>query len=278
MIEKAGGLKAGEDKWLGLSDWLKEQSDAKHSPTKQEVLDFIRENSVQIEEVEYEDEPLPDLVERCQRKYTEYYNEATDNGIEEPELYAMDKMKEEYGSQFEDGFYTNGNKLVPSFDPESDYGQWLMKQEGVRPINSTRLNYTTEGLDNKREIAFVVPTAERYEDDEIHFGELGGQAIMWVRFGETTDADGKRVLVIDEIQSKRHQEGREKGYLNKGVIEEYNHRGDILTKWRKHFIDKYDIEPWRSDEDIIKRLDEYEKEDYEHYMCGEEITDLYMNY
>lgn len=24
--------------------------------------------------------------------------------------------------------------------------------------------------------------------------------------------------------------------------------------------------------------DEYEKEDYEHYMCGEEITDLYMNY
>ena len=48
MIEKGGGLKAGEDKWLGLSDWLKGQKDKK-SLTKQEVMDYIRQNQVQVE-------------------------------------------------------------------------------------------------------------------------------------------------------------------------------------------------------------------------------------
>ena len=165
MIEKGGGLKAGEDKWLGLSDWLRERSAAMESQptkktiTKQEVLDFIRENQVHVEEVNY--------TER---------REFNDNG-----------------------------------EVVSD-----------APIDSTRLEYTTEGLDNKREIALTVPTIEPYnESDNIHFGDAGGgRAVAWVRFGETTDADGKRVLVIDEIQSKRHQDGREKGYQREMTDEE----------------------------------------------------------
>ena len=40
MLQKNGGLKAGEDKWLGLGGWLDER---KNQPiTKQEVLDYIR--------------------------------------------------------------------------------------------------------------------------------------------------------------------------------------------------------------------------------------------
>ena len=51
MIEKAGGLKAGEDKWLGLSDWLKASD--KKTLTKDEVLQYIADNNFVIEEVEY---------------------------------------------------------------------------------------------------------------------------------------------------------------------------------------------------------------------------------
>lgn len=179
MVEKNGGLKAGEDKWLGLSDWLKE-STAK-TLTKDEVLNFINQNKIVIEEVTYGD---------------------WDN---------LDKR-----------------------------------------INSIRRDYTTQGLTNKQEIALTVPTIDPWNvDDEIHFGDAGeGRAIAWIRFGETTIEDKElaeksrilgtkewwsmseeernaikdelkelkqnsnptRVLVIDEIQSKRHQEGREKGY------------------------------------------------------------------
>ncbi|MBR5205905.1 MAG: hypothetical protein IKW52_01930 [Alistipes sp.] len=51
MIEKAGGLKAGEDKWLGLSDWLKASD--KKTLSKDEVLQYIADNNFVIEEVEY---------------------------------------------------------------------------------------------------------------------------------------------------------------------------------------------------------------------------------
>lgn len=44
MLQKNGGLKAGEDKWLGLSEWLKGQD--KKSLTKQEVLEYIAQNKI----------------------------------------------------------------------------------------------------------------------------------------------------------------------------------------------------------------------------------------
>jgi len=80
--------------------------------------------------------------------------------------------------------------------------------------SEVRNNYTTKGLDDLHEIVIYSPEISPWDPgDRVHFGDAtGGRAIAWVRFGETTDADGKRVLVIDEIQSNRHQEGREKGY------------------------------------------------------------------
>ena len=53
MLQKQGGLKAGEDKWLGLSDFLNDNKGK--SLTKQEVLDYIKQNQIQIEEVSYAD-------------------------------------------------------------------------------------------------------------------------------------------------------------------------------------------------------------------------------
>ena len=96
-----------------------------------------------------------------------------------------------------------------------------------------------------------MPNIESWrETDEIHFGDAGdGRAIAWVRFGETTDSDGKRVLVIDEVQSKRHQEGREKGYRTKeqsfNVQEaEQNLRSAVkeFNDYRDQLKRKYDYE------------------------------------
>lgn len=64
MLKKNGGLKAGEDKWLGLEDWLNTQQG---SVTKQDIIDYINENSIKIEEVEYKqglvaDEGIPEYI------------------------------------------------------------------------------------------------------------------------------------------------------------------------------------------------------------------------
>ena len=202
MIEKQGGMKAGEDKWLGLSEWLK-GSDAK-TLTKGEVLDYIRANEIQVEEVEYGDYADDADFELLKEEYDQWLHE---NGYDYD--HAQKRLIERFGDDATIAFTDAYGELAIA---NSEAAAALLGKE--MPINETRLSYTTEGLDNKREIVLTVPTIEPWnEHDEVHFGEAGGgRAVAWVRFGETTDADGKRVLVIDEIQSKRHQEGREKGY------------------------------------------------------------------
>ena len=73
MIEKNGGLKAGEDKWMGLSDFLK--SSDKKTLTKQEVLDFVNEHMIVIEEEKYGEVELSAL----QDEFNEIYDNIIDN-------------------------------------------------------------------------------------------------------------------------------------------------------------------------------------------------------
>ena len=241
MIEKNGGLKAGEDKWMGLSDWLKESD--KKTLTKQEVLDFINENMIQIEEVHYaagaEDdaENTYAMIERIlQEKFGKYIAEYYEqNSGEDDDLYggdsyeyAMDKLREEMNDKFPYTIERSNSVVYLTFPYEEtdDLQEWADKL-GIKfvpqnPINSTRLDYTTDGLNNKHEIALTVPTIESWNDrDEVHFGDAGdGRAVAWIRFGDKWEQRpspqiSRKVLVIDEIQSKRHQEGREKGYKSK---------------------------------------------------------------
>lgn len=301
MIEKGGGLKAGEDKWMGLSDWLKEHKGK--SITKQEVLDFIRENQIQIEEVKYGEANSNPAFASLKEEYDQWLRE-------EGSDYAWKQLTDRYGDDADIAFWDLGGELAIS---NEEAAAALL---GENVINSTRLEYTTEGLMNNREIALTVPSIEPYNShDEIHFGDAdGGRAIAWVRFGETysypviehvqkvTDfhepyknanqrdvykpvggfasgdyvvhgkgRDGnmiyvayindkqlpvahatleearnsmneyykehprklrkaQRVLVIDEIQSKRHQDGRENGYQTEEFIQTEKRLRELESK------------------------------------------------
>ncbi|MBR4406435.1 MAG: hypothetical protein IKT30_08685, partial [Bacteroidaceae bacterium] len=276
MIRSKGGLKAGEDKWMGLSQWLNDKkAEGVKTLTKPEVLDFIDSNKIEIEEERYAEEgafrntarfkefndEYRNLVadseekwEEADRDYAEFmddmrgkYGEDWDSAMtdseshveeqllearemwqENPAEAAFNYMVEEYGDDFGTAFMYDEDGLDIA-DP--DAAAYYLEGDGI--INDVRLGYTTEGLENKREIALTVPTIEPWdESDKTHFGDAGGgTAIGWIRFGETWTREdagithpvtGKEVsakrdaktLVIDEIQSKRHQEGREKGYRN----------------------------------------------------------------
>ena len=287
MIEKNGGLKAGEDKWMGLSDWLKASD--KKTLTKQEVLDFINENMIRIEEQHYGEideeeatrkaimndvargyslEELQEMVDENAESASRYDDEAEDEDFN-LDSWLMDRMVDEFGDDFS-AFFTISGGYIEQTDPhwwERDEDAEVLEDEsGVRQIHAIRADYTTSGLKNNHEIALTIPTIEPWNvNDNIHFGDAGeGRAIAWIRFGETkrqspevkeriaefdvvmkemmdkygydyesslTGDDlirhntakrnyfetlkqhpSKKVLVIDEIQSKRHQEGREKGY------------------------------------------------------------------
>lgn len=297
MIEKNGGLKAGEDKWLGLSDWLKASD--KKSLTKDEVLQYIAENDIQIEEVQYS-ETNTELLDRVGELTNDlYYIDEGINSLSESIAKGKQRLKtltdakrvfdekaealkQEYGEDspeyqnhiFYDSYTDDIESLEASIAQDEEYyntqseradalrSELEMLNEEVgdeREINSTRLDYTTKGLGNKREIALVVPTIEPWNtSDNIHFGDAGeGRAVAWIRFGETTDAEGKRVLVIDEIQSKRHQEGREKGYRDveaekREKAERERELTEVvlprLAELNQLYNEKYGVGKWRDTE------------------------------
>lgn len=352
MIEKQGGLKAGEDKWLGLSQWLKDQANTdtprsdesltewaernrKKTLTKKDVLDFINENAIKIEETEYEDYVYKDLNEYdfgTRKLYKEFLNlggnKAAFNslcnkykGIENIYEFVQDRRK---------GY---GNKIELKDGVDIDDAVDVLKKNKlvVERADSRRMQYTTEGLKNKREIALTVPTIEPWnESDEIHFGDAGGgRAVAWIRFGDTEiphkheDVDQARkayndyikeleqkyspysymeggsmerdmmtaeekehladlrnrakelgankkfidkVLVIDEIQSKRHQEGREKGYNDPNAKVLLDKFGEAFDKWKdyrdslaaKYNIDTYEL--FYTDRQDVLSEDEKERD------------------
>ena len=300
MIEKAGGLKAGEDKWMGLSDWLKAQ-DAK-TLTKQEVLDFINENTIRIEEVNYRH--WDDL---------DYIDEATKILEAEMKEIGWDAMVEKYPN-FDYLFEEYDGELLWSETRASvaEYEQFIFDDNNIldRPINETRERYTSDGVLNKKEIAIIVPTIESWnKSDVIHFGDAGdGRAVAWVRFGDSEfveetdeskeaaealrelakDAKEKygdkrsawpddvraaydllleqeissmklrKILFIDEIQSKRHQDAREHGgyrvsnvnswladngveVKESGEFYEFYKNGELDRRFSKGLL-RYDIE------------------------------------
>ena len=349
MIEKAGGLKAGEDKWMGLSDWLKASD--KKTLTKQEVLDFIKENMIQIEETHYSRDAEDDaasqhdfLEQRVDKRYKEILNGLQDiEDYDDRRLEAFKQFQEELGEYAE--FVDLERYGVYLTFPYEDLDKHIdmAKAFGVEvnldnPIHETRRAYTTKGLDNLHEIALTVPTIERWNvSDYIHFGDAGdGRAVAWIRFGETTltevvkkdyqpkneieqqikdyiewcmkdgeslddcigyaynqmDADPEgtvgwteeavaavangmrgenttKVLVIDEIQSKRHQEGRERGYIpteagKKKLEENY--------KKAKAAFDTFDEEMNQKYDDLVN-MTEQEGEKYN--ALGKVYTDAY---
>lgn len=316
MIEKAGGLKAGEDKWLGLSDWLKASD--KKTLTKDEVLQYIAENDIQIEEVSYgEPEYLSENEIYESDAFSNLVASLTDYDEDDNPHINQEQYKELQNADpdFLDGFSLDYWGEGLDIDDKMAAARYLGLLGVDNEINNTRLQYTTQGLTKKKEIALVVPTIEPYnQSDKIHFGDAGeGRAVAWVRFGDAEaqrseevvrrvdefeapykDVNGHeiyrpkdrlyakdfisygklksgeyayvvyvndkqipvahksleearnalnehykanpekrtrwdKVLVIDEIQSKRHQEGREKGYRDE-IVENYKRRGYKIVR------------------------------------------------
>lgn len=321
MIDGKGGLKAGEDKWIGLSEWLKAHEGKTKTLTKEEVLNYIDQNKIQIQETDYFEQGDPAAMEQMHPGFSEafwleedFHGEPYIDGIDNLKV-AVDMFNREVPDMHID--YNDGDVSDEDYDKLYDFGNDILKDQ--HKIDNTRLRYTTEGLVNNREIALTVPTIAPWKtDDRVHFGDAGlGRAVAWARFGDAifkeeanrpTDEDkaelarldkvvsdkfndyaydstnqdkwkeyekarderdefagrtrarglsqNKKVLFIDEIQSKRHQDAREYGYKSVTEKEIQNGVDERNKAWSKYtdakkaiddylvsiFGDKYNVE------------------------------------
>ena len=203
MIERLGGIKAGEDHWTGLSTWLRDCQE--RTLTKEQVLDYIGENQIQVEEVRYEapdaavSSPKLDMLnEEFAVLMDEAEGETGSIYVDDYARWAFDRLTERYGTEFtvntqyeRDDIHGWHLKPFEHYEGEGPTNQSAAYYGLPKTIRATRLDYTTDGLENKREIALVVPSIRGWrEGDTLHFGDAGaGRAIAWVRFGDTINVE-----------------------------------------------------------------------------------------
>ena len=80
-------------------------------------------------------------------------------------------------------------------------------------------SYVLPGGREQRELVLYVPSAMPwYGEDDAHYGDLTGRrGVAWLRFNTRYDADGKKVMFIEELQSKRAEAARRKDASGKRI-------------------------------------------------------------
>ena len=237
------GVKAEEIKWSGIEAWL----EGKKSVGKQELLEFVRDNQLEIEEEILEDENggvLPyssneratldamqeqteELMEQVSNLWEEAYSEelpvelltADDIGaaISRGVINRNGGMRNFVGvselTEAERTLYFISDTLQQIERRQAD----LVERVRARRENTSKTQwsrYTLDGGSNYREYKYKMAGSE-YTNSAMrsHWGSDAKGIIVHARVQDFDTPDGK-ALFIEEIQSDWHNEGRKQGYFN----------------------------------------------------------------
>lgn len=233
-IIAGGQVKQDEIRWSGIEDWLREQGGK--PVTKEQVREFLAANEVKVEEVTKgvvddseieawwndegganEEKPFneltPEQVQEARSRYAEEVGRFAENGTA-TKFYQYVLPG---GENYKEVLFTLPNK--PSRIPSDKYRvEEVHYDDGARyfavtPNSRSAAHRTREAAEAE------LARRPRFEDQadiksqqykSSHWDEPN--VLAHVRMNDRTDADGKRVLFVEEIQSDWHQAGREKGY------------------------------------------------------------------
>jgi hypothetical protein len=240
-----GGVKAEEARWTGLDDLIAEKSAKGEAVTRQEVFAHLAENNVQIEEV------VKGGAKVVKRIASDYYQVLDEKG----EVLSTHGSRGDANANAEKG--TSATKFEKYTLPgarEGSYRELLLtlperkgQSEAIKSLEAALKITSGKGdIGNQllaRQIAEQLKAAraeaesqsQKYQSS--HYDEPN--ILAHVRFNERTDAEGKRVLFVEEVQSDWHQEGRKKGYSEQVVRQE----NGLPTGWRVERISKKDLYP-----------------------------------
>jgi hypothetical protein len=221
---KNNGVKDEEIDWSGLRELT-------GKVTADEVAATLAENEIEIREVEKgrvpaseaESRELADLrqisemgaltatqtqrLEALERAYTEpgkYEGYQLPGGENYRELLLTLPGGSNYNTDIENELE---QRLLSAGVSQSEVDALSHEWDGMRPVIEERY-----GLPAQKAIQGFLKKFERVRipHQSKHWAEPN--VLAHVRYNERTDAAGKRVLFIEEIQSDWHQAGREKGY------------------------------------------------------------------
>lgn len=176
-IINGAGVKSEEIKWIGLEPWLKDHP----NPTKTDVLNYLKtEGLLQLKEVVAEDAPYKNY----QLPGGENYREVV---LTMPQTFKGDPIRS--FKKLDDGSYE-----VTFIDDEIGY------YKSLEEARKDGIGGSPDKVGVNTYISSHFPNVQNY--------------VAHMRLNERVDAQGKPGLFIEEIQSDRHQQGREKGYVD----------------------------------------------------------------
>jgi hypothetical protein len=219
-LSKRPGVKPDELDWMGLKEWLGDRAGV----TKDELIEFMRANEINIEETEL-------------------------GGDQDPRVTAVKRLLAA-GYEIDDDYTAvitkNGEDVRDEDMTAAELADWEFVRNDLpnadatgEPLATKYDEYTLPGGKNYRELMLRLPARDTVTQvpspAPAGWGDTDGgnvgvarrgnikadfrgghfdepNVIAHVRFNERIDADGKRVLFIEEIQSDWHQAGRRRGY------------------------------------------------------------------
>jgi hypothetical protein len=272
-------VKEEERKWLGIDDFLKD----KKKVSRDELLDFIRANTVQIEEVTLGGEGQVVVVESLPSYEAHIEADMAKNpgisraGAEErandsalgnrggtsfPDL--DQQLRDEYREATGDEGRVSRTKFQEHTLPGGEnYREVLLtmpvkeveqkkysKEElatHIEKFDSATLKYretyhdpVSKALENgdltQADVDLMIDMNRYRFNEKPDKGFVAGHfdqpnILAHVRLNDRTDADGNKVLFVEEIQSDWHQAGRKRGY--KGDVKDVDVRFEkgLWTAW-----------------------------------------------
>jgi hypothetical protein len=252
-ITKGENVKLDEIKWMGLDDFLK----GKKNVTKQEVQDFVQNNRVDVQEVALgTPTESPEIAAKRERFQVLSDKMEREDGLMPQDMAEADKLQQEL-SAYPNPYLSNKEAKYDKYQLPggNNYREILLtlppKQTGASQISFKssndvenfltdmsltgyeKLDYGRIDDGNVVEFGGSIPSnvmqIVRNNDGDIiagkstagstygssHFEEQN--ILAHLRVNDRVDADGKKMLLIEEVQSDWHQAGREKGYQRKDL-------------------------------------------------------------
>lgn len=219
--QRRGEFKRAERDWLGVDAWL----DGRDTTSRQELLDFICANQVQVNEEVLVGDGTP-----CEADVDALLSDEAGEGMSREDAieYLTDPNADSVARYAAYQLPGGANYRVllltlprrestPAPLPiiEGDDGRFRVRAS-TSGGRGTMFDYPADGHATR---ADAEAHAERLRTKRVdtaatfrtnHF--VQPNILAHVRFNERTDAESKRVLFIEELQSDWHQAGRKKGY------------------------------------------------------------------
>lgn len=196
-IMKQPDVKADELEATGLVDWLKAQKNV----TKQDVVDYLNSNKLEV--VETQRGTVLTAAERAKmQSLNQRFSRGEAVSPEDETWFENARMRL---NDYQEPLYDSDDLVIPG---GRDYKEIELQFPTKRPslAKSKSREAYRDAVDEADKAGIRDYLSPHWEDDPNVFAHIRMQ---------DKNIDGKRTLVIEEIQSDWHQEGRDKGYFPK---------------------------------------------------------------